>query len=164
MIAFFLFYDESSINNAKLKFFTSKDFRHCNVIVYEKDCFIMIDYENRGIVFKEIKAKSIENLIEVIKRYKAISKFMHVKIEKRAEILWTLICVMSCNEFCRMSTGVEIGYTFNVAHLYKKLLKYNNKKNYRIIENWERPAEKKESKQNEWESRKKSCGRDAATD
>lgn len=39
----------------------------------------------------------------------------------------------TCNEWARLISGVDIGFTLNPHHLFKKLIKFDERRNYTIL-------------------------------
>lgn len=70
------------------------------------------------------KAQSDDNTTEVI----FLQHIRHVLPT------WKPLMIPTCNEFTRLITGVDIGFTFNPIHLFKKLLKYDSIRNYHIVD------------------------------
>lgn len=136
MIAYFLFYNIATGANATLAF--SKEFRHCNVVIYDGDIWTNIEFDHTGILLRTLKVKESEAFIRNLKRLPILTAMIIVEIKDRMKEAWFPLWMRSCNELDRYITGVDIGYTFNPVHLYRKLLKYNSRRNYEILHAWRR--------------------------
>lgn len=135
MIALFLFYNKT---NGFQSIFSTKGIKHCNIICYDGQDFIMFALEEHGIGFRRIKAKSTLKIMRNIKVIETLIGMIVVNVDEPKKIPWKPFWVRSCNELCRYVSGVDIGFTFNPTHLINKLLKYNNKRNYQILSSWSR--------------------------
>ena len=136
MIAVFIFYSKATGIQASLAF--SKEFRHCNIITYDGSDWIMLDFDRTGLLTRKINCVDGAQLVRNLHVIKDITSIITVDIQDRAKIAWKPWWVRSCNEICRYASGVDIGFTFNPVHLYRKLLKYNLKRNYEVISAWRR--------------------------
>ncbi len=136
LIAIFIFYDYSTGKQAKLAL--SKEFKHCNVITFDGKDWIMIDFDQTGLLTRRIRCNSGEKLIKTLKIIKEVTAVISVSINSRHKIKWKPWWVRSCNEICRYATGINIGFTFNPVNLYTKLIQYRSKRNYEILSVWRR--------------------------
>lgn len=135
-IAIFVFYNKSYGAQSKLSF--SKDMKHCNVITFDGHHWIQFEFERTGFLTRKLHCKSGAKLIEKLPTIKEVSRIIAVIVDDKHEFMWSPWMARSCNEFSRYAAGVNIGFTFNPAHLYKKLLKYTNVRNYKILCAWRR--------------------------
>jgi hypothetical protein len=137
LIVVFIFYNESSGVQARLAF--SEEFKHCNIITYDGRDWIMLDFDRTGILTRKIYCKDATSLIRNLPVIKEVSAIVTVDVSNRAKTSWKPWWVRSCNEICRYGSGVDIGFTFNPIHLYRKLLKYRNRRrNYEVLSHWRR--------------------------
>ncbi len=136
IIAIFMFYDLAQGAQAKLSF--SQVFRHCNVVVFDGAEWIMIEYRREGLVVRQMKVGKAERFLEHLSAIPECTATISVSVTERKRFMWTPWLVRSCNEICRYATGVDIGWTFNPAHLYSKLIKFNHRSNYEILTHWRR--------------------------
>lgn len=136
MIAYFLFYDYSTGKQAKLAF--SKEFRHCNIITYDGEAWVNVEFDSTGLLTKVLDVPSGNALIRGLKSIKMLTAMIVVDIGERKKVLWKPLWGRSCNELDRYVSGVDIGLTFNPIHLYRKLLRYDGKRNYEILYAWRR--------------------------
>lgn len=136
MIAIFLFFDIANGKQAWMGF--SKEFRHCNVITYDGAYWINFDFDRYGIQSRVLDVSRGWGLIRGLKIIKSLTGLVCVDIKQRKSISWKPYWVRSCNELDRYLTGVDVGFTFNPRHLYSKLLRYDNKRNYEILYAWRR--------------------------
>ena len=136
MIAVFIFYSKATGIQSNLAF--SKEFKHCNVITFDGQDWIMLDFDRTGLLTRKIYCKDGRQLIKSLPVCKDISATISVNIDQRQKVAWKPFWVRSCNEISRYATGVAIGFTFNPLHLYKKLLKFNGRRNYQLLSHWRR--------------------------
>lgn len=136
LLAIFIFYSVANGIQSNLAF--SKEFKHCNVATFDGSDWVLVDFDHTGLLTRLIKCKDGAELIKRLPIIKEVSATMSVNISQRVKKIWTPWWVRSCNEISRYSTGVDIGFTFNPAHLHSKLLKYNGKRNYQILSQWRR--------------------------
>lgn len=135
-IALLLFYNQSNGVQSRLAF--SQEFRHCNVITYDGRDWIMLDFDKTGLLTRRIYVSNALDLIRHAKSLKSVTAIVTVMIKERAITRWTPWWVRSCNEVSRYASGLDIGFTFNPTHLYRKLLKYKDRSNYEILNAWRR--------------------------
>lgn len=136
MIAIFLFYNEATGKQTRYAF--SDEFKHCNIICYDGDIYLLIELSKHGITYRQVKAKDSYSLLRNLKVIKSLSAMITVNIEQPFTMEWRPLWIKSCNELCRYVSGVDIGLTFNPIHLFKKLLKYNLHRNYEVLNAWRR--------------------------
>lgn len=136
MIAVFIFYKIANGVQSKLAF--SKEFKHCNIITYDGDDWIMLDFDRTGLLTRKIYCKDGEQLIRNLRVIKDVTATITISLDERVKISWKPFWVRSCNEICRYASGADIGWTFNPVHLYRKLLKYTGKRNYEVLSAWRR--------------------------
>jgi hypothetical protein len=132
----FIFYKVATGVQAWMSF--SKEFKHCNAIVYDGTDWLMIDFDRTGFLMRKVKCKDGKSLLRNLPVVQDISAIISVSVKARAKVRWKPFLVRSCNEVCRYAAGVDIGFTFNPIHLYRKLLKYNHKRNYEVLSAWRR--------------------------
>lgn len=136
MICFFCFYNVSSGVQAKLAF--SKLFKHCNIITFDGDTWIVHEFDLEGIHARRVKVFSSSSFIRGLKYIDTLIAMVVVEVYSKASINWKPYIIRSCNELDRYLSGVDIGFTFNPKHLYNKLIKYNDSSNYEILYHWRR--------------------------
>lgn len=136
MIAVFIFYSVATGVQAKLAF--SDEFKHCNIITYDGEDWILLDFDRTGLLTRKIKCESGSSLVRNLHVIPKVSAIVSINVKDRIKLMWTPWWVRSCNEICRYASGADIGWTFNPVHLYKKLLKYRHSKNYEILSTWRR--------------------------
>lgn len=136
MIAIFIFYSKASGAQAALAF--SKEFKHCNIITFDGEIWLMIDFDRTGLVTRRINCRNGTQLLRLLPINKDISAILSVEVGERARVRWKPLWVRSCNEVCRYVAGVDTGFTFNPVHLYQKLLRYKGKRNYEMLSAWRR--------------------------
>lgn len=136
LIAIFVFYKIANGIQAALAF--SDEFKHCNVITYDGQDWIMIDFDRTGIITRKIYCLNGEQLVRNLRILKDISAIVTISINARKKVSWKPWWVRSCNEISRYASGIDVGFTFNPIHLYSKLLKYRRKRNYEVLSAWRR--------------------------
>lgn len=135
MLCFFCFYNVSSGIQAKLAF--NKVFKHCNIITFNGDIWLAVEFDLQGIHLRRIEAYSSSSLIRGLKCIDSLIALIVVEVFERKRVQWKPYLVRSCNELDRYISGVDVGFTFNPKHLYNKLLKYHGT-NYEILYDWRR--------------------------
>lgn len=135
MIHYFCFYNVSSGIQARLAF--SKSFKHCNIITFDGDSWIVTEFDLTGIHMRKIDVLNGSSLIRGLKHIDSLIGLIVVDVAEKARIKWKPYLVRSCNELDRYIAGVDIGFTFNPKHLYNKLIKHD-KSNYEILHHWRR--------------------------
>lgn len=136
LIAIFIFYNKATGGQARLAF--SEEFKHCNIVTYDGKDWIMLDFDRTGYLTRKIYCKNGESLIRNLPVIPEVSATFTISVDERKKIWWKPFLARSCNEICRYASGVDIGFTFNPAHLYRKLLKYRHKRNYEVLSVWRR--------------------------
>lgn len=136
MIAIFLFYNISNGVQARLAF--SKTLRHCNIITFDGAHWVNYEMDSFGVHTRVLEVKDAAPLLRGLKHIKELTAMVTVEVFDRARHPWFPWWVRSCNEFNRYIGAVDIGFTFNPRHLYSKLLKYNGRRNYEILQHWRR--------------------------
>lgn len=136
MIAVFIFYNKSSGVQSRLAF--SEEFKHCNIITFDGYDWIMLDFDQTGLLTRKVYCKDGAALIRNLPVIKDVSAIISVSIDERVKVGWRPWWVRSCNEVSRYASGVDIGFTFNPIHLYSKLLKYRRRRNYEVLSHWRR--------------------------
>jgi hypothetical protein len=135
LICIFCFYNVSTGIQAQLAF--SKVFRHCNIITFDGDNWLALEFDLQGFHSRRINVYSSSSLLRGLKFISSLQALIAVDIEEKAEICWKPFIVRSCNEIDRYISGVDVGFTFNPKHLYNKLIK-NSGSNYQILYEWRR--------------------------
>lgn len=135
MIAIFLFYDKGLAKQGR---FTSNGIKHCNLICFDGRDWFLCGTTSKGITFRSLRVTRSSRLIEHIKRTNGLIKIIAVSSKEIPNQRWFPLWIRSCNELCRYISGVDVGFTYNPTHLIKKLVKYDNKRNYEIIYRWNR--------------------------
>lgn len=136
MIAIILFYNHSTGIQRWLSF--SEEFSHCNIITYDGADWINIECDSTGILTRCLEVPSLKALLRGLKTIKTLTAYIVVDINKRKHMSWKPMWVRSCNELDRYISGVDVGFTINPVHLYKKLIRYDCRRNYEILTHWRR--------------------------
>lgn len=136
MIALYLFYNYG-IGKLNLLSF-SKEFVHCNVITFDGSVWMQTTWAPEGIHLRHLQVTSIDRLFRAIRLIPSLTACVVVEINTPCQFKFSPFGVQSCNELCRYMTSVDIGFTWNPKHLYKKLLKYGKIKNYSVLMDWRR--------------------------
>lgn len=135
MICFFCFYNISSGIQSNLAF--SDSFKHCNIITFDGEIWILTEFDLQGIHQRKVQAESAVSLMRGMKHISCLTALVVVNVFEKTAIPWKPCWVRSCNELDRYISGVDIGFTFNPKHLYNKLIKYH-RTNYEILYEWRR--------------------------
>lgn len=133
IIAHFLFYNKGQ---GRQQIFTTKGIKHCNVVCYDGRTHTLIETDEYGLSCRTINIYNTPELHEILKKLKYIRGVITTQIKYKKKIPWFPVWIRSCNEVCRYSTGIDIGLTINPTHLANKLIKYNNRTNYEILDQW----------------------------
>ena len=128
IIAVFIFYNIANGAQSKLSF--SQEFKHCNIITYDGRDWIMLDFDRTGFLTRKIYCRDGDQLIRSLHVIQDVTAVISVNIKERVKVIWKPWLARSCNEICRYTAGIDIGFTFNPVHLYGKLLKYRIRRNY----------------------------------
>lgn len=135
MIAIFLFYNKTYGIQNWLSF--NKNLKHCNVITYDGRDWVMTSFNNLGINNRVVKINNSEGLIKRMKTFSDnMSAIVVANIKERKVNRWFPFGINSCNEICRISSGIDCGLTLNVAHFYHKLIMLDGLTNYEIDYFW----------------------------
>ncbi len=135
-ICLFLFYDKAV--GKQLRYNGNSKFLHCNIIRFDGKHFVLLEISKTGIDYRLINAKTLNKLIRNLKLIDSLIAQVCVEVEKRCDIKWFPIWMRTCNEFARYVSGIDVGLTYNPLHLYKKLMKHDAERNYKILQGWER--------------------------
>lgn len=136
MIAFIIFYGKAHGVQAALAF--SSEFRHVNIITFDGRDWIMLDFDRTGLLTRKIHCTDGTQLFRSLRVLRDITAVVAVDVGERHKVCWKPFWVRSCNEIVRYASGIDIGFTFNPVHLYKKLLRYDQIRNYTILTAWRR--------------------------
>lgn len=136
MIAIFLFYDEG---RGKQRIFTrGSAFKHCDIIIYDGDVTIAVQAQPEGIGLRRINSTNIVSIMRNLKIIPSLIAMVCVEVMQRKKLKWFPLQIKSCNELCRIMSGIDVGVTFNPIHLYNKLIKFSKLKNYDLLYLWNR--------------------------
>jgi hypothetical protein len=137
MISIFLFY--SKARGKQTWWVRNKEFLHCHAITTRTGKeYILTELKTDEIDFHVVPTQSPDRILRNIKHLPNLSAYIAVYIDHPKRVRWFPLWVRSCNEFIRHLSGIDIGYTQSPYHLYKKLLKYNEKANFTILAHWRR--------------------------
>lgn len=136
MIYVYLFYKVSSGLPERLCL--SKDFKHVDHISYDGSVWVSYRFNRMGMQTDSKTDLDIHRYLRLIKRNTNVSAYVVISQSSAYRRRWFPFLIRSCNEFSRLLTGLSFGFTLTPRHLYKKLLKYDGKGNYRIIASWRR--------------------------
>jgi len=135
-IYLFIFYNKAV--GKQVRYIRNKKYLHCNIIVFDGKHYVLLEVSTSGIDFRIVRTKSLLKLIGRLKTIESIESMICLSTSSRYKSKWFPLCIKSCNEFCKSVAAVDIGFTYDPVHLYKKLLKYDNQKNFEILYAWER--------------------------
>ncbi len=132
LLAIVVFYNKSQGFSQRLAF--SDEFRHCNCITYDGRDWIMTEFLPSGMLNRVIHCAEGAKLVEKLRIIP--EAIIALSIDPRKGVRWSPWWTRSCNEVCRYTTGAATGWTLNPAHLYKKLLKYDQRRNWIVLSHW----------------------------
>lgn len=136
MINFLLFYNTGYGKQSRMTF--HEEFRHCDIITFDGDFYLWLSWNNKGIETRRVKATSCTSLIRALRIIPELTALIVADCDVRVNTWYCPLVVRSCNEFARYVSGLDIGFTLNPQHLYKKVLKYQGKRNFQILRAWRR--------------------------
>lgn len=136
LIAIFIFWKISAGIQSLLSF--SKEFKHCNSIIFNGKDWIMIDMDSKGFLMRKINFTDGSKLIDSLKKIETVTSVVSVEVQGRHKVMWKPYYIRSCNEVCRYASGVKLGLTFNPRHFYNRLLRFDKRTNYEILSAWRR--------------------------
>lgn len=111
---------------------------HCALLCYQGDHCILFEIAPFGFIYRILKSNDVNRNLNAVKKLPVLSAFIAVMINKKKKVKEWPFKWYTCNEVCRYFSGVDIGWTFNPRHLFKKLLKYKAKRNYELLAHWRR--------------------------
>lgn len=136
MIAVFLFYNRGIGKYNVFSF--SQELVHSALLCYEGDHCILFEIAPFGFIYRILRSNDVNKNLDSIKKLPMLSAFIAVWIKEKKKVKEWPLKWYTCNEVCRYFSGVEIGWTFNPKHLYKKLIKHKDKTNYELLAHWRR--------------------------
>jgi len=134
MICIFVFYNAP---DHKLSWFTSKEFRHCDLYTYDGEYWLYHNLGFEGITTRVYPNTPAEKVIAAIKNLPTVTNLVTIYIHTKLNPIWKPFYIRTCNEIVRYLSGVDIGMSYNPRHLHNKLLKYGDSRNYEILERWQ---------------------------
>ena len=135
MIVFFIF--SNSGQGLQRKFTFSDEFVHVNVITFDGETWIFHEYGSRGFECRVLRVKDSATLFRNLKRIDHITSIITLNVQREKCYKFRFLMPQACNNIMTQISGINIGYTINPAHLYKKLLK-NKPTNFEILSTWRR--------------------------
>lgn len=136
MIYIFLFYNKAEGKQSRLAF--SEDFKHCDLISYDGDIFLRIGWNKQGITFNRRRTRNLTHLVRKLRLIPELSGILVTDNSGRVEVPWRPFIVRSCNEMARYVSGIDIGFTWNPAHFFNKVLRCSGKRNFTVLYAWRR--------------------------
>jgi hypothetical protein len=108
--------------------------------MFEGESYVGLDLDATGIRHRVFRGDTYTagSIIDIFKRLDSVTAVIAVTIEERKKIPWKVYMGRTCTELCRYFTGIDIGLTFNPKNMYKKLLKWDDKRNFKILYHWRR--------------------------
>lgn len=135
MIFTFLFYEKS---HGKQLRYTLGRYKHCDMLSYDGRDTLYYHLGARGINVRTITQSSFKELLFNLSRSPNLSAMITIERTKLSHLTWWPVMANSCAELCRKISGVDIGVCIFPSQLFRKLLVYNNCKNYEVIQHWSR--------------------------
>lgn len=129
MIALFVFRD---INNKFYKLFTgSSYYKHVDVITFDGHVRLAHLFRKTGVETKFVK-QPVGKLMQGLYKCKSVVCLIAVELRGKRKKVGQFV-INTCNEYARKMSGLDIPFTFNPKSLMKKLVKYDGKRNYKIL-------------------------------
>jgi hypothetical protein len=91
-----------------------------------------------GIGFNKLVIEDVVHWLQSVKKIDTVEAIISIEVKERHQLIWWPFWIRSCNELSRYASGAYLGVTLTPGHLYRKLLKYDNIRNYQIIFQWGR--------------------------
>lgn len=133
MLVIFAFTNEPK--GTKIPYTLHKDFQSVYIFAFSDYRWIKFYFDKRGIQHKETN-RTAGKLLSILKRQHKVKTILIADVENPVSGWYFPLMIQSCNEIMRYLTGVDVGVTLNPFHLYRKLLKYDKKRNYSILFEW----------------------------
>jgi hypothetical protein len=135
---YILFYSKSV---SKWSIFSPKNFKHCSVIACDgDDDWIVINpsHYKLEMIIKKSKGKSIANLIKSHHKLGLthVVGLQVIKPHRERKIYAPLEVPFACHTAVKYVTGLDVGWCFNPWHLFVKLNRFKNKRNFSIEYQW----------------------------
>lgn len=131
MIAIFLFYNKSL--GKQQTWACSRTYKHVDVITYMGDRWVLHRLGEHGITYRITTYRSSEELLTNVTSIKTLVYILAIKVNGKAAHPWQPIWAKSCAEVVKSIAGLDIGLTLTPSQLLRKLLKYDNVRNYQIL-------------------------------
>jgi hypothetical protein len=136
MIAVFLFYDQGMGKHSRFSF--SREFIHCALLCYQGDHCVLFEIAPHGFHYRLLNSRDMVKNLEAIKKMSCLSAYIAVFVKEKTKVGEWPFKGYTCNEVCRYFSGVAIGWTLNPKHLFKKLMKFKETRNYELLAHWRR--------------------------
>lgn len=137
MLAIIVFHNRTRHRIMNL-FTFSRHFKHVDIYMFDGSCWTGFRLDRYGITYAISYIGHGNAIIDQAREVSNIEAVIALDIDHRATFRWTGITIPMCNELARMIAGVDISFTWSPRHLYRKLLKYDQKRNFKIFYHWRR--------------------------
>lgn len=135
MIVIFVFYDSPT---HFLSRFTSKQFQHCDLYTYDGEYWLYYSLGLTGIKTRVYHNVEASKMVDAIKNNPSVTNLISIHVHEKHIFPWRPFYIATCNEICRHLSGVDFGISRNPGHLFGKLIKYGDSRNYEILTVWSR--------------------------
>lgn len=116
----------------------SRHFKHVDVYIFDGSQWTGFRMASDGITYAVSGFENGRDLLIEAKKLEHVEAILGVDLAERAHFGWSGLTIPMCNELCRALTGIDVGFTWSPRHLYNKLLKYDQKRNFEIFYRWRR--------------------------
>ena len=116
----------------------SKHFKHVDVYANNGTGWVGFRLSSSGLTYAMTGQISGDDLTRLACEAHTAEAVIVADVGEPAKFKWCPLTIPMCNEFARLISGVNIGFSWSPRHLYNKLLRYDQTRNYEIIYKWRR--------------------------
>ena len=131
--AYLLFFDKSDVWHSR---FSPKNFKHVSLLIGENDEWVRVNPGDDQIFVEKILIRKLESKFGFIDHLSHAVKVSLTEPPHKKQ--WFIKLSAVCNECVRWVSGIECGWTFHPGHLYRNVLKYSGKRNYKVLGVWKK--------------------------
>lgn len=113
-----------------------KDFRHCDYLLLDGNTCTMFSFNRKGVQVGRRWASTPDEVMQAINNIDQVSAYITLVKSYDYHRRWFPFQLRLCQEMSRIMTGLDIPLSLTPYGLYKKLLKYDCKRNYQILTHW----------------------------
>lgn len=136
MISIFLFYNSS--NGVLARMPINEDFKHVSIVTFDGDVPFYLTLNQFGLAVNRLKVRDLGRFLTKMRGQPTVTAYLACDCDVRVVRPWRPFFIQTCNEVCRVVSGLDIGVTLTPAHLFKKVLKWDGKRNFQILSAWRR--------------------------